>query len=71
MCVALIVNCHHLGYLVLSENVCKSFVEKFTSIEEIPKNATETASGFWGQLRETAVIIPRVPSDPMKSCLRS
>lgn len=45
-CTFVIVNCHPLGYLVLSENVCKSFVEKFTSIEEIPKNATETASGF-------------------------
>lgn len=43
----------------------------FTGIGEIPRNATETASGFWGQLRDTAVIIPRVPSDPMKSCLRS
>lgn len=44
--VTVIVICHSLGYFVLSGNVYKSLVEKFTGIEEIPRNATETASGF-------------------------
>ena len=37
----------------------------------LPRKATFTALGLGGHKTETAVMTPRVPSDPMKSCFRS
>lgn len=37
----------------------------------LPRKATFTALGLGGHKMDTAVMTPRVPSDPMKSCFRS
>lgn len=42
-----------------------------TQGEKLPKKTTLTDLGFCGQRMDTAVITPKVPSDPMNSCLRS
>lgn len=36
----------------------------------LPKNPTVTALGKTGQLMETLVTIPRVPSDPINKCFK-
>lgn len=37
----------------------------------LPRKATFTVLGLGGHRMDTAVMTPRVPSDPMKSCFRS
>ena len=42
-----------------------------TKPHHLPRNATLTASGFWGHSIDALVIIPSVPSEPINNCLRS
>lgn len=70
---------HSLGFLQAVQDSIESlasckrvyFTERNPEIGGSPKNATLTAFGLRGQRTETADTTPRVPSEPMNSCLRS
>ena len=42
-----------------------------SKLKDLPRKATFTALGLGGHTMDTAVMTPRVPSDPMNICFRS
>lgn len=50
---------------------CFFCTSESSMVKLLPRKTTLTDFGFRGQRMETAVMTPKVPSEPMNSCLRS